>query len=116
MRATTLQPHHSATCHMNHVKPRPARETVQERATPHPAYLVLKLPRCMHCCTKRVCLYAVQVEEAVGCYHRLQVATSLEGGENKLGLPGPRRAAIAQLGAALKLRVQVWFPSSAWLG
>jgi hypothetical protein len=48
-----------------------------------------------------------QVEEAVGCYHRLQVATSLEGGENKLGLQGPRRAAIAQLGEVLKLRIQV---------
>jgi hypothetical protein len=48
-----------------------------------------------------------QVEEAVSSYHRLQVATSLEGSENKLGLQGPRRAAIAQLAAVLKLRIQV---------
>lgn len=49
----------------------------------------------------------LQVEEAVECYHRLQVATALESTENQLGLSGPRRAAIAQAAAALQLRMQV---------
>jgi hypothetical protein len=48
-----------------------------------------------------------QVEEAVSCYSRLQVAALLESNENKLGLAGTRRAAISQLAAALKLRIQV---------
>lgn len=49
----------------------------------------------------------MQVEEAVTSYHRLEVATTLESSENKLRLQGPRRAAIAQLAAVLKLRIQV---------
>lgn len=53
-----------------------------------------------------VCV-SLQVEEAVSSYHRLEVATSLESSENKLALQGPRRAAIAQLAAVLKLRIQV---------
>lgn len=47
-------------------------------------------------------------------YHRLEVATSLEGSENKLRLQGPRRAAIAQLAAVLKLRIQVGAQLSCW--
>jgi hypothetical protein len=50
------------------------------------------------------------VEEAVSCYNRLQVAALLESNENKLGLAGARRAAISQLAAALKLRIQVPVP------
>lgn len=52
-----------------------------------------------------------QVEEAVSCYNRLQVAALLESNENKLGLAGTRRAAISQLAAALKLRIQVAYHS-----
>lgn len=50
------------------------------------------------------------MEEALSCYKRLQVATALEGTENKLGLQGKRRAAIVQLSSALRLRIQVGQP------
>lgn len=54
-----------------------------------------------------LCVHHAQVEEAISCYQRLHLATALESKENKLGLHGARRAAIAQLAAALNCRIQV---------
>eukprot|EP00775_Hariotina_reticulata_P012402 gene12402-12537_t len=47
-----------------------------------------------------------QLEEAVNCYHRLQVATAVEHAENMLELPAQRCEAIGHLATILRLRMQ----------